>query len=279
MPSNPGSAPPRRGSKKLRVDHLKEALAEFPHLIRTVAGLQRGGAALDRFERRCLDPEAWRQCLATCLEEQEPAEVVGTWADWPWPQMAEPSAYGIDEPAGFPQGEGWTIASRMDVAGLRAFAAMLPGEKGEHARLLADLCEKEGHNEGDIMILSTRGHQKKVAGASLGRVFFPWLSFPNLSRAAREFASPPGTKEFDMPNAVVHFALELAEEYGLELPCFQRYRANKKLGEELSCNGSLLPNMMQRKLCCRLVLFFPSLLAQQESLLFARCLKVWQKTQ
>ena len=227
VPSNPGSAPPRRPGKKLRVEYLKDSLQQFPHLIRLVDGLQRAGAPLDRFERWCLDADSWHQCLQTCLESQNIPEVVGTWNDWLWPSAAEASAYNTDETPGFPRGDAWEISCRMDVAGLKEFAEMVPGDKGEHARLLAELCEREGTIEGDVTILSTLGHQKKVAGASLGRVFFPWISFPNLSRSARDFGSPPGTKEFDMPNAVVHFALVWAKEYGLDLPCFQRYHANK----------------------------------------------------
>ena len=70
VPSNPGSAPPRRPGKKLRVEYLKDSLQQFPHLIRLVDGLQRAGAPLDRFERRCLDADSWHQCLQTCLESQ-----------------------------------------------------------------------------------------------------------------------------------------------------------------------------------------------------------------
>ena len=64
--SNPGVVLPRGGKahaagKKLRVDCLKEAIAEFPNLIRSVEGQVRQGVLLDRFERRCLDVDGWER--------------------------------------------------------------------------------------------------------------------------------------------------------------------------------------------------------------------------
>lgn len=227
MPSNPGTVPPRRAGKKIRVDYLKESLSEFPHLLRLVDGLQRGGTQLDRFERRCLDPIRWEQCLETCLGKDQILEVAGGWQHWTWPRAAEAATNNIEDTTAFPRGDAWTISCRINLPGLKAFAAAMPGDKGEHARLLAEVCEREAVAEGNTSVLTTVGHQKNIAGNSLGRVFFPWKSFPNLSRSARAFGSPVGTKEFDMPNAVVHFALEFAQEFGLTLPCFQRYHAHK----------------------------------------------------
>ena len=227
-PSNPGSAPPKKPGKKLRVEYLKESILEFPHLIRSVDGQVRAGNALDRFERRCLNVDAWQTCLQTCLGEARVEEIAGTWQDWSWPQAAEASlADTMDDPTGLPRGDSWTISCNINLEGLKQYAASTLGEKGLHARQVAEICERDNETVGDLVTVKTTGHQKTVAGESLGRVFFPWVSFPTLSRSARSYGSPLGTKEFDMPNAVIHFALKFAEEYAMDLPCFRRYHAFK----------------------------------------------------
>ena len=228
---------------------LKEALPACPHLIRAVDGVVRGGSQTGRFERRCLDPNKWHRCLETSVGETRVQEVAGTWADWAWPSAAETSnADDFDEPIGFPQGDSWTISCRVNVDGLQNFGTAAPGVKGQHATQVAEQCARDGRDEGaGIMVVPCTGHQKKVAGESLGRAFFPWVSFPSLSRAARNCGSPPGTKEFDMPNAVVHFALDFARQYGLDLPCFRRYYAFKAEWRKVVMSWFSLPEHDAKK--------------------------------
>lgn len=228
---------------------LKEALPACPHLIRAVDGVVRGGSQTGRFERRCLDPNKWHRCLETSVGETRVQEVAGTWADWAWPSAAETSnADDFDEPIGFPQGDSWTISCRVNVDGLQNFGTAAPGVKGQHATQVAEQCARDGRDEGaGIMVVPCTGHQKKVAGESLGRAFFPWVSFPSLSRAARNCGSPPGTKEFDMPNAVVHFALDFARQYGLDLPCFRRYYASKAEWRKVVMSWFSLPEHDAKK--------------------------------
>ena len=76
------------------------------------------------------------------------------------------------------------------------------------------------------------GHQKLVDKKALGRYFFPWLSFPNLSKAARAAASPKHSIEFDQPAAVAHAIIQLAAELRVSVPFFHRYRKYKRAWRE-----------------------------------------------
>lgn len=59
--ANPGGTLKVKGRKRTRVDHFKDAVAEFPNLFRSVPGLKRQGVELDRWEKRQLSVEKWER--------------------------------------------------------------------------------------------------------------------------------------------------------------------------------------------------------------------------
>ncbi|CAJ1337493.1 unnamed protein product [Effrenium voratum] len=86
--SNPGvlAKPGRAGApqRKTRVECLKEAILEYPNLIRVVEGQVRSGVVLDRFERRQVDVCEWEGILAGLVEGRGVEEVFGGWWNWRW---------------------------------------------------------------------------------------------------------------------------------------------------------------------------------------------------
>jgi hypothetical protein len=71
------------------------------------------------------------------------------------------------------------------------------------------------------------GRPKLVNGSPLGRCYFGPCGYPSLSQSARAAAYPKSSIEFDMPNAVVHFATQLAEGLGLSLALMKKYVKHK----------------------------------------------------
>ena len=94
---------------------------------------------------------------------------------------------------------------------------------------LSSLPEDASSSAAGVTAVIIVGHQKILDDQSVGRVAFPWSSLPHLTREARAAASPEGSREFDMPNAVVFFALQIGKELNVDLPAFARYSAHKAL--------------------------------------------------
>ncbi|CAE7451478.1 unnamed protein product [Symbiodinium sp. CCMP2592] len=225
--ANPGST---KGhcSKKSRVGHLKDALADFPNLVRQVQGQKRGGVTLDRFERRQVDVGDWERMLASIAEPSDTAKVFGSWATWSWPPPAEAWEDPESEAQAFPNGMSWSIECHLDLQKLEDYSGKGMDRRPDQLQAFLRKCKEEMGRTGSASSLVCMGQQKLVLDdTSLGRAIFPWASLSNLTREARAAASPPESIELDMPNAVVFFALEVASENGLELPAFQLYYDNK----------------------------------------------------
>ncbi|CAJ1445064.1 unnamed protein product [Effrenium voratum] len=204
--SNPGvlAKPGRAGApqRKTRVECLKEAILEYPNLIRVVEGQVRSGVVLDRFERRQVDVCEWEGILAGLVEGRGVEEVFGGWWNWRW----GPSAVSWVEPLhgslALPDGDPW--------------------------HLFVQQCHADGVQEEDgLLRVRHIGRQKVVEGAPLGRHFFGPHSYPCLSRQARAAAYPAASKEFDMPNAIVYFACQVGDAHGVTMPLFRKYVAHK----------------------------------------------------
>ncbi|CAJ1432753.1 unnamed protein product [Effrenium voratum] len=216
--ANPGVVPAKKarpdGSKKLRVDWLRDSVASFPNIIQ-------------RFERRLLDVAEWERCLATCAGEGSFVQIFGSWPQWQWHDQKE-WVDPVPELRRLPDGDAWEVTCAVDLQRLRDYMSQGRDRRQVQVQDFVAMCEAQGRQSGSLHLLLTVGHQKVAAGRSLGRVFFPWLSVPNLSREARRHAAPANSVEFDIPNAVVHFAVQLAESDGLEMPCFKLYCSYKE---------------------------------------------------
>ena len=63
----------------------------------------------------------------------------------------------------------------------------------------------------------------------MGRHFFPHVSFPALTRAARQAISPDGSVEFDQETAVVSIMVREAKKRNIDTPCLALYSQNRDL--------------------------------------------------
>ena len=236
--SNPGFATVKGASrhpseKRLRVDFLKDSIKSFPCLIRQVDGMCRGGATLDRFERRAVDVNKWQACLEDCAQASSASSVFGGWLDWQWASDASGQGVWIAAgmaPCALPQGDQWQITHCVNVSGLERYleAGGPDMDRWEQARDFLTACRQGQDDNVNVVQVRSVGHQKLVGGTSMGRFFFGHLSMTNLSRQARAAASPAGSIEYDMPNAIVHCALEIGQEQQLQMPCFKLYAEHKQ---------------------------------------------------
>ncbi|CAE6948302.1 unnamed protein product [Symbiodinium sp. CCMP2456] len=269
VPSNPGAVLPKggkaqAGGKKLRVDFLKESIQLFPNLIRLVAGQTRQGVSLDRFQRRQIDVADWERrtrrkgcrertwlacwkiaCKLSCAcepldrtlekvaqesQEASVSDVFGSWDAWPWRPESEQWQDPEEGLQTLPKDQAWSLVCHVDVAKLRRYQDLQIDRRPEQLQaFLSSLPEDASSNAAGVTAVTIVGHQKILDEISVGRVAFPWSSLPHLTREARAAASPEGSREFDMPNAVVFFALQIGRELNVDLPAFARYSAHKAL--------------------------------------------------
>lgn len=226
VPSNPGATKVNKGQNvKLRSDYLAEAIINYPHLLRLAGGHK------SRFERRPLDLQRMDKVLAEAVGERM-VDVFGTWSDWQWPVDQSGEDIWDDvcegaEPPSFENGPPWDVKFRIDVQGLREYVLQGTDPRQEQVEQFLQLVDRESKQDAQGTFLRQDGRQKVVAGHPMGRFFFPWLSYPNLSKAARAAASPAAAVEFDQPNAIVRFIIDLAEELGVLVPLFKKYYSHK----------------------------------------------------
>ena len=102
---------------------MKEAILEYPNLIRVVEGQVRSGVVLDRFERRQVDVCEWEGILAGLVEGRGVEEVFGGWWNWRW----GPSAVSWVEPLhgslALPDGDPWHLDFLVDMNKLLEYAS------------------------------------------------------------------------------------------------------------------------------------------------------------
>ncbi|CAJ1427843.1 unnamed protein product [Effrenium voratum] len=136
---------------------------------------------------------------------------------------------------------------RVDVESFEKYVAegkdSRPQQVAEYMRLISSHVERDECG----MFMRHRGVQKVVAGQPLGRYYFPALSPPNLSRAARAALFPAGSYEFDQPTAVVHFMLERAEELGVCACLLEKYKTHKAQWREAVQRYFDLPSLADAK--------------------------------
>ncbi|CAJ1383870.1 unnamed protein product [Effrenium voratum] len=211
-----------------------------PHLINrtavpsnpgTASLKSKGGEAILRFQRRPLVVDRVDDALRRSCES--PEDVFGSWSDWKWPetQPAEPSWDELcdgQEPERFENGPAWECRCFLHLARLREYARRGDDRRQDQLLNFLEAVERAGAIEGDHATFAQKGRQKVVAGKPLGRFFFPHASLPSLTREARAACSPDGTVEFDQPNAIVHFIVEIANEVGKLVPCMTRYKVHKQ---------------------------------------------------
>ena len=207
---------------------MKEAILEYPNLIRVVEGQVRSGVVLDRFERRQVDVCEWEGILAGLVEGRGVEEVFGGWWNWRW----GPSAVSWVEPLhgslALPDGDPWHLDFLVDMNKLLEYASSGQDARQPQVEQFVQQCHADGVQEEDgLLRVRHIGRQKVVEGAPLGRHFFGPHSYPCLSRQARAAAYPAASKEFDMPNAIVHFACQVGDAHGVTMPLFRKYVAHK----------------------------------------------------
>ena len=232
VPSNTGIVPtPRKPmpvGRKSRVDVLKQAIKEYPNLIRVVEGIVRNGAPLDRFERRPVELHVWEGLLER-IAGDDVVTTFGAWCDWNWPPVVDPWVEPLRGPSRLHDGNAWDVEFLVDVQKLKAYADLQQDSRPEQVESFLALCEAHGKLEaGGLTVLEHQGRQKLVNGSPLGRHFFVEPSYPLLSRRARAAAYPASAVEFDMPNAVVHFAVQVGSQLGLSLPLMKKYVRHKE---------------------------------------------------
>ncbi|CAJ1383781.1 unnamed protein product [Effrenium voratum] len=179
------------------------------------------------------------------------AGVFGTWKDWTWPSELTGERAGDEvnecEEHGFADGPHWDFMFRVDVESFEKYVAegkdSRPQQVAEYMRLISSHVERDECG----MFMRHRGVQKVVAGQPLGRYYFPALSPPNLSRAARAALFPAGSYEFDQPTAVVHFMLERAEELGVCACLLEKYKTHKAQWREAVQRYFDLPSLADAK--------------------------------
>lgn len=235
-PSNPGASR-AVGTSKTRVDCLKEGIVDFPNLIRLVDGLHRGGVSHARFERRSVDVSKWEGLLREVAGEAV-VDVFGSWAEWSWPPEAMAWVEPMQDPLTFANGEGWPVDFLVDAVKLAAYVAEEKDSRQTQVEEFLARCEADGTVSEDdgLTKVPHMGHQKIVNGGPLGRYYFGKNGYPTLSKQARAAAYPIASVEFDMPNAVVHFACALGKDKGLSLVLMQKYVAHKDAWRKAVCD-------------------------------------------
>jgi hypothetical protein len=158
--------------------------------------------------------------------------VFGTWSDWTWPttsshEEAWDDAFDGIELCSFQNGPAWEMKFYVDLEKLQEYARTKEDPRQDQLDEYLVLLVEHGTFDSNGFCITQRGHQKVVAGKPLGRWFFPWLSLLNLSKNARAAAAPSGTVEFDQPNAIVHFVVEMASELDVPVPLFRKYKEHK----------------------------------------------------
>ena len=168
--------------------------------------------------------------LKGVAQEVPISDVFGSWKSWPWRPESEKWIDPEEDIQKLENGRPWPVVCHLDMSKLRQYHETQTDRRSEQLGNFLDVVAKGAENVSDgVAAVAFRGHQKTVAGGSIGRVCFPWLSPPHLTREARAAAAPAGSCEFDMPNAVVFFAREIADELGLTLSAFQLYATYKDM--------------------------------------------------
>ena len=163
-------------------------------------------------------------------QEASVSDVFGGWDAWPWRPECEQWLDPEEGLQALPKGRAWSLVCHVDVAKLRRHEELQIDRRPEQLQaFLSCLDERASSSATGMTAVTIQGHQKILDETSIGRVAFPWSSLPHLTREARAAASPEGSREFDMPNAVVFFALQVGRELNLDLPAFVRYSAHKAL--------------------------------------------------
>ena len=230
--SNPGIAI-RKGkvlaNGQTRVACLKDAIVKYPNIIRMVDGQVRSGVALDRFERRQVDVDAWEKTLADAAPGQV-HDVFGSWCDWSWGPEASSWLEPMQGRVALADGDVWEVDFVVDIEKFAAYASSGQDPRQGHVEEFLKLCQDAGlEMDGRLVSVPHVGRQKVVSGTSMGRYFFGAASYPALSRFARQAAYPTSAVEFDMPNAIVHFAVQVGTEHGLPMVLFKKYLQHKSI--------------------------------------------------
>lgn len=188
--SNPGCVPRRGGEalvRKLRSDWLREAIAEYPHVIRVVPSASGAGQRGHRFERRAVDLGGFEKCVAG----HGGAEAFGGWCDWAWPASRTGAWMDPVEPrASLPDGDQWQLSCLVNLTALEAYCAERKDRRQAQLEAFVRWCKNPGAAEqvsedGGLWRVSLKGRQKAIAGKSMGRAFFAYTALPYLTREAR----------------------------------------------------------------------------------------------
>ena len=115
--SNPGQT--RGTNAKLRSDYLKDAIHEFPYLIRLAN-------SKDRFERRTLRLGDMEKTLHDVVAQEQVFEAFGGWSEWAWPETPASEEAWDDfcegvEPHSLKAGPRRSFVFRIDTNGLQEY--------------------------------------------------------------------------------------------------------------------------------------------------------------